>query len=392
MANAAMARRMRLLSPVTERRAAGTPLRVLHAITPSRMAGAETFLARLLLHAADGEIVHRCVMSRGSQVIEEMRAKGVEVEGLGIRGKGNLLAPFRLAIAAQRMGAMLINSHLSSASWWCGWLERFGGPPTVGHVHGFTSRYWHSGQSHLVTCSHAVKRDLVKKGIAANKITPLHLPVDESDLVPTRSRADVRRELGVDERTPIVGTFAHLSPKKGYADLVEAAARVLHELPTAQFWCVGEGRLREDLTTRARELGISDRFRLLGYRQDVPDLMRAVDVMALPSFREPFGLVYVEAGLCRRPVIACDAGGAPEIVAHGESGLLVPARTPDALAEAILTILVNPEQARQMGDCGYELCRERFSWDRYLAGLNQVYAMVASRGRRTVSAWQLPVL
>jgi glycosyltransferase involved in cell wall biosynthesis len=218
------------------------------------------------------------------------------------------------------------------------------------------------------------------------------LPVDESDLAPTRSRADIRRELGVDERSAIVGTFAHLSPKKGYSDLVEAAGQVLRELPTAQFWCFGDGKLREELTARATELGIGDRFRLLGYRRDVPDLMRAIDVMALPSHREPFGLVYVEAGLCRRPVIACQSGGAPEIVEHGESGLLVPARTPEALAEAILTILGNPEQARQMGDRGYEICRERFTWDRYLTGLNQVYDMVASRGRSTVAAWQLPMV
>src|SRR5690606_28429179 len=140
-----------------------------------------------------------------------------------------------------------------------------------------------------------------RKGIPTDKITPLHIPVDESDLIPTRSRADMRRELGVDEQTPIVGTFAHLSPKKGHADLVASAARVLRELPSAQFWCVGEGVLRKVIAAQARELGIGDRFKMLGYRQDVPNLMRAVDVMALPSLREPFGLVYVEAGLCRRP-------------------------------------------------------------------------------------------
>lgn len=255
----------------------------------------------------------------------------------------------------------------------------------MGHVHGFTSRRWHSGQSHLVTCSHAVKRDLVRKRIDPNRITVLHMPVDESDLIPKRSRAEVRRELGVDERTPIVGTFAHLSPKKGYADLVEAAARVLSELPNAQFWCVGEGVLREQLQASAEEYGIADRFRLLGYRQDVPELMRAIDVMAMPSRREPFGLVYVEAGLCRQPVIACDAGGVPEIVSHGESGLLVPPKRPEVLAEAILTLLGDLEQARRMGAAGYEICRQRFTWDRYLAGLYQVYEMLASRGRSTHS-------
>src|SRR5690606_2852233 len=135
-----------------------------------------------------------CVVSRGSQVIEEFRARGVEVEGLGIRGKLNLLAPLRLAATVRRMGASLIDSHLSTASWWSSWLDRLTDIPTLGHVHGFTSKRWHGGQSHLVACSHAVKRDLVRKGIAADRVTVLHLPVDEYDLVPTRSRTEIRSE------------------------------------------------------------------------------------------------------------------------------------------------------------------------------------------------------
>ena len=83
--------------------------------------------------------------------------------------------------------------------------------------------------------------------------------------------------------------------------------------------------------SRPGVLGIADRFKLLGFRRDVPDLMRAVDVMCLPSHREPFGLVYVEAGLAGKPVIACDAGGAPEVIVSGETGLLVPPPFPHAL-------------------------------------------------------------
>ena len=122
--------------------------------------------------------------------------------------------------------------------------------------------------------------------------------------------------------------------------------------------------------------GIADRFRLLGFRRDVPDLMRAIDVMCLPSHREPFGLVYVEAALAEKPVIACDAGGAPEIIEHGETGLLVrPQNVPD-LTQAILTLLDNRDHAAAMGRRGRELALERFTWPRYLERLRQVYARV----------------
>ncbi len=353
-----------------------TPLRVLHAITPSRMAGAETFLARLLKHAEGSRIEHRCIVSCDSPALNEMRAAGVDFEPAGIGGKANMMAVARLARAARDAGASLIDSHLSSASWWCGWLERMGGLPTVGHVQGFTSARWHRGQSHLVTCSQAVKQDLIDKGFQPDRITPLHLPVEPADVAPTQSRAAVRAELGVSETTPVVGTFAHLSEKKGYRELVVAAKQVLQEMPTAQFWCFGDGVLRDEITQQASELGIADRFRLLGFRRDVPNLMRAVDVMALPSHREPFGLVYVEAGLCERPVIACRAGGAPEIVEHGESGLLVPPKSPPELAAAILEILGDRTLAETMGRRGNEICRTRFNWPTYIERISEVYEHV----------------
>jgi glycosyltransferase involved in cell wall biosynthesis len=107
--------------------------------------------------------------------------------------------------------------------------------------------------------------------------------------------------------------------------------------------------------------------------------MRAVDVMCLASHREPFGLVYVEAALAEKPVIACDAGGAPEIIAHGETGLLVrPQNVPD-LAEAILSILDNRDQSATMGRRGRELALERFGWPGYLVRLRGVYDRVLGR-------------
>ena len=384
--------------PVTYRRP-----RILHVITPSRMAGAETFLARLLRRVDDGAAaVHHCVSSR-SAANAEMEAARVEFETLGIGGKANVLAVPRLARAVERHRIDALHSHLSTASWWCGWLEQLGGPPSIGHVHGFTSALWHRRQTHLIACSTAVKRDLVAKDIAADRVTVMHYPVDPDDMLSKCSPAVVRAELGAEADDPIVGTFAHLSLKKGYRELVQAAAIVLRQMPAARFWCFGDGPLRAELEQSARVLGIADRFRLWGFRRDVPDLMRAVDVMCLPSHREPFGLVYVEAGLAEKPVIACNAGGAPEIIADGETGLLVPpptdlagstgaasargatgsasahsdlANNVSSLAEAILTVLGNRERARAMGRRGRELALERFGWPRYLAQLDALYARV----------------
>jgi glycosyltransferase involved in cell wall biosynthesis len=401
-------------------------LHVMHVITPSRMAGAETFLARLLRRSdvasveqgawnkelEAGKLVPRvrCVTSH-SPARSELLAAGVELEALAIGGKGNLLAMPRLAAAARRCQADLLHSHLSTASWWSGWLEYFGGPPSIGHVHGFTSRRWHARQSHLIACSRAVKLDLIAKGIRADRITVMHYPVDPNDVRPTRPPAEVRAELGVAVETPIVGTFAHLSIKKGYRELIRAAEAVLRQMPTAQFWCFGEGPLRGELEASARSAGIADRFRLLGFRRDAANFMQAIDVMCLPSHCEPFGLVYVEAGLAGKPVIACSAGGAPEIVEHGTNGLLVPSilriadcglriaepnqstiRNPQSvipanlppLADAILTLLSDRKAAAAMGRRGRQLALERFGWPAYLSRLHSLYGQLLegrSRGR-----------
>ncbi len=351
--------------------------RVLHAITPSRMAGAETFLSRLLRRASPDQVVNHCVSSR-SRANGEMLAANMPFDRIGIGGKGNLLAVHRLGCAARRFSADILHSHLSSASWWCGWLEQLGGPPSVGHVHGFTSAIWHRRQRHLIACSAAVKKDLIEKGIAGKRITVMHYPVDPNDLRPSRLPADVRAEFGAGIDAPIVGTFAHLSPKKGYRELIQAAYLVLQTLPKAEFWCFGDGPLRPELEQTARDLGIADRFKLWGFRRDVPDLLRAIDVMCLPSHREPFGLVYVEAALAEKPVIACDAGGAPEIISHGETGLLIPPPPENItpLADAIFTLLDNRAQAAAMGRLGREQALDRFAWPAYLAGLADLYESV----------------
>jgi glycosyltransferase involved in cell wall biosynthesis len=262
-------------------------------------------------------------------------------------------------------------------------------------VHGFTSARWHRRQSHLIACSEAVKKDLIEKGIGREKITVLHYPLDPADLQPRRAAADVRRELGASPDVPVVGTFAHLSPKKGHRELVQAAALVLNSIPDAQFWCFGDGVLRGEIEKAARDLGIADRFKLFGFRRDVADLMHAIDVMCLPSHREPFGLVYVEAALAEKPVIACNAGGAGEVIVQKETGILIPrpkvaggwaakstrtaapcSSTVLSLADALFTLLDDRSAAIAMGRRARELALERFQWPTFIAKLREVYDRV----------------
>jgi len=352
------------------------------------MSGAEMQLVRMTPHMeARGHAVATLVKS-GSPAIPEMHRLGLKTMSRRISGKVNPLSIPLLASAARAHRAEIIQTTLSTASWWAGWLEKLGGPPSIGHVQGFTSALWHRQQTHLLAVSQAVKRDLVKQGIDPDRFTVLHNALSPDDFYATRDPLLVRAELGANADTPIVGTFAHLSRKKGYRELFEAIPAVLRQLPTTQFWIVGEGKLWDELHQTAERTGVMENVRFLGFRRDVANLMNAIDVMALPSRREPCALVYVEAALSRKPSIGCRSGGAPESIAEGETGLLVPVGDGPAIAEALLTLLTNRDCAAKMGRAAYDRAVGIFGWDRFMHTLERVYERVLDENptrRRTIT-------
>jgi glycosyltransferase involved in cell wall biosynthesis len=340
------------------------------------MSGAEMQLVRMTPHMeARGHAVATLIKS-GSPAISEMHRLGLKTRSRRISGKLNVAAIPLLARAARQHRAELIQSTLSTASWWSGWLDKLGGPPSIGHVQGFTSAVWHRHQSHLLAVSHAVKRHLVRQGIDADRFTVLHNAISPDDFFATRDPLVIRAELGADADTPVVGTFAHLSEKKGYRDLFDAIPVVLRQLPKAQFWIVGEGKLWDELHETAERTGVMPNVRFLGFRRDVANLMNAIDVMALPSRREPCALVYVEAALSRKPSIGCRSGGSPESIEDGETGMLVKTGDSAAIAEAVLTLLTNRDDAARMGRAAYDRAVGIFGWDRFIHTLERVYDRV----------------
>ena len=164
-------------------------------------------------------------------------------------------------------------------------------------------------------------------------------------------RESMRKKLGFgDER--VVGWVGRLTEIKDCATFLAAAAEVAAALPTAGFLVVGDGDLRESLEAQAERLGLSDRVRFMGHREDVPALMSAMDLFVLSSLNEGFGRVLVEAMAAGLPIVATLVGGVPEVVRHGETGLLVPAGEPAAMAEAVLAILQDMTMARRLWEAG----------------------------------------
>ena len=226
----------------------------------------------------------------------------------------------------------------------------------------------------VATCSRGVADFLVEQGMPASKIRVVYNGVHPEQFEGLPGRAAMREALDLWPDAPVIGAVAHLSPKKGQRHLVEATAILRERRPDLVCLLVGEGPDSEALAARARELGIEDAVRLLGYRDDAPAVMQAMDVVVLPSVaKEGLGVALIEAAFLGRPVVGSDAPGIREVIVDGETGLLAPVADSEGLARAIGAILADPAMAERMGESGRSRAREMFTIERMAQTAEAVY-------------------
>ena len=210
-------------------------------------------------------------------------------------------------------------------------------------------------------------RDRERFGGARSVTIPLG--IDLARFRPREGDGRLRRELGLDDATPLVGTVGLLKPQKAHEVLIEAADRV-----DAAFVVAGEGPSRAFLEREIAARGLGDRFFLLGRRDDVPEVLADLDVFALSSDFEGMCLAVAEALAVGTPVVATEVGGVPQTVVHGETGLLVPPRDPDAIAAAINRLLADPDEAARLARAGGERVRRLYPLDAMVEATSALYA------------------
>jgi glycosyltransferase involved in cell wall biosynthesis len=181
----------------------------------------------------------------------------------------------------------------------------------------------------------------------------------------------------------VVLIVGHLSEVKGYPAFLGATARIVSEVKDITFVALGgettSPGYRTFLERRATELGIREHVHFLGWREDVADVLRASDIMVLPSLAEGLPMAILEAMACARPVVATPVGGVPEAVVDGQTGLLVPSEDAPALAQAVLRLLRDPALARRMGDAGRRRAESLFSLDRVVSCVESLYEEITAR-------------
>jgi glycosyltransferase involved in cell wall biosynthesis len=239
------------------------------------------------------------------------------------------------------------------------------------------SRWKYDQVDCFICSSEAIRQMLIADGVAAARAVTVHEGIDLAH-VAAAPPAPLHEELWLPHGSPIVGNVAALVAHKGQRHLVDAAALVVRRVPDARFIIAGAGELRESLEHQIRHLGLEKHVLLTGFRPDVLSVLKAFDIFVMSSVTEGLGTSLLDAMACGKPIVATTAGGIPEVVQDGTTGLLVPPRDPQAMADAIVTLLENEPLRRQMGEAGLARVSARFSAERMVLDTLDVYAQLRS--------------
>jgi glycosyltransferase involved in cell wall biosynthesis len=219
----------------------------------------------------------------------------------------------------------------------------------------------------VLAISEVIRRNVIATTpVPAARVATLHDAVDARRFSPSAvDRAVARRSLGIPGDEIVIGMVGRFSPGKGHEEFLDAASRLRRTHPEVRFVIVGEASHGEadyerGIRARAAELALGDTLRFAGFQPDVPQVMRALDILAFPSHAEAFGVVLIEAMAMELPVVSTNCDGVLDIVVDGETGLYVPAMDGEAMAGALARMIADPLMRARMGRAGRKRVLERF--------------------------------
>ncbi len=225
------------------------------------------------------------------------------------------------------------------------------------------SRWKYQQAVHFLCASSAIQNILASDGIPHDQTSVVYegISLERIEHAPP---LDLHKEFQFPQGSPVVGNIAALAPHKGQKYLVDAAARVVRDMPETRFLIIGSGELEGALTRQIRELNLGKHVVLTGFRADVLSVLKSLDIFAMSSVTEGLGTSILDAMAAGRAVVGTRAGGIPEAVLDGETGLLVPTKDENSLADALLTLLRNPSKRHAFGSAGQERAYALFSAER----------------------------
>jgi glycosyltransferase involved in cell wall biosynthesis len=304
----------------------------------------------------------------------------------------DLRAFFSLWRLMIREKPLIVHTHTSKPGILGRWAARMAKVPIIVHTpHGHVF-YGHFGPlasrfflvierltapitDRMVALTERERNDYIAFSVCnPNRIVTIHSGVEIDQYMAVAVNTDEKRKsLGLDPKGLVVGTVGWLLPIKGPIYLLKAMERVWQSHPETKLVFVGKGQLEDKLRTEAFRIGVSEKVAFLGWRNDIPEIMKVLDIFVLPSLNEGMGRVLVEAMAAGRPIVASNVGGICDLIEHGQNGLLVQPGDVRGLAIAIKRLLANRQMMADMGKAGRTMAR-RYSVEKMVEKTDALYA------------------
>jgi glycosyltransferase involved in cell wall biosynthesis len=339
----------------------------LHVVNLYDDGGAERFALGLATHLPRERFDVWVCSPRGAEPGGEaaLAAAGIPLVTLGRRARWDVHRQFLgLSSLLRRERFDLLHAHMYGSNLWGTVLGRgFRVPVVIAHeqtwsYEGNPVRMWLDGR---VIGRLATRFVAVSSADARRMVSLERVPADKVTLIPNAyvpharaSDIDLRAELGLPVDAPLVGSAVVMRAQKALNVLIDAHARVAEHNPGAQLALAGDGPERPRLERQARALGLESCTHFLGRRNDVDSILRQLDVAAMSSDYEGTPLFAFECMANGTPLVATSVGGLPDIVEDGRTGILVPPRNPEQLADAITALLRDPERRQRLADAARE--------------------------------------
>ena len=376
-------------------------IKILHIITRMEQGGAPRVVLNLIKHLNASRyqsvLVSGFTKNPQKDLLKKAEEIGAEVIVIPhfVRKPNpvrDLLTLFRLITIIRNSGCHIVHTHTSKAGFLGRLAAKYCGIKVIFHsthgtiFHGYFNpvminlyllleKLAANFTDKIICLSKKEIDEYLEKGIGKpENITSIYNGIDISEFEKAATNPDAKRvELSIKQSDYLGATIGRLEKVKGQQYLIEAVPFIIKDVPNFRLLIIGDGEESDNLKYLVRENNISSHVTFLGNREDILEILACIDCFYLPSLNEGFGIVLLEAMAMKKPIIATAVGGIPEVVLHGETGILVPPKDPQSISQATLTLFRNKEMRERMGLAGYARVRNYFGIENQVKATENLY-------------------
>jgi glycosyltransferase involved in cell wall biosynthesis len=379
------------------------PLKVMHVLRPV-YGGMRQHLIGLVNYIAKEKVETIVVCSKENSSFFPLELPNSKIIPLEIRGEFNFKSDCRISREILQIAlvekADIIHAHGVKAASLCLWAainrrRRFAVICTfhnqfhrsenlfMNFFNKFLVKAIVGQANHVITVSQAIRKELVSYlNVYPFKISCIYNGIPLEKFVKFKPDADTRAKIGIPRYSVLIGTIARLIPQKGVSVLIKAAVNLRQKFPDVYFTVIGDGPFRDSLELEAAGAGLKKYMIFTGFRNDVPEILSAFDIFVLPTLEEGFSIVTLEAMAMKKPVIASEVGGLPEIITS-DTGITVSPNRPEQLEHALADLICNPAKRVLMGNCALERVKQMFTIEQMATQHLAIYQEIFSENIRS---------